>query len=67
MLITICQNKPFGITRILWKAIAVVCGFLSLFYVVSSLCLIVTSLSYVVPPICLVVTSLRYVVLHYVL
>ena len=37
VLITICQNKPFGMTDILWKAITVLCGFLSLFYVVSSL------------------------------
>ena len=56
MLITICQNKPFGITGIIWKAITVLCGFSSLFYVFSSLCLVVTSLCYVVSPVCLVVT-----------
>ena len=48
MLITICQNKPFGITGIMWKAITVLCGFSSLFYVFSSLCLVVTSSLYYV-------------------
>ena len=67
MLITICQNQPFGMTGILWRATTVLCGCLSLFYVVSSLCLVVLSLCYVVSPLCLVVTSLRFVVLHYVL
>ena len=43
VLITICQNKPFGITGIIWKAITVLCGFSSLFEVFSSLCLVVTS------------------------
>ena len=46
----------------LWKAITVLCGCLSLFYVVSSLCVVVTSLRFVVSSLCLVVTSLRFVV-----
>ena len=69
MLITICQNKPFGITGIMWKAITVLCGFSSLFYVffIMSCSHFITLLCYVVSPVCLVVTSIRYVVLQYVL
>ena len=40
-----------------WKAITVLCGCLSLFYVVSSLCVVVTSLHFVVSSLCLVMQS----------
>ena len=51
--------------RFVWKAITVLCGCLSLFYVVSSLCLVVTSLRFVVSSLCLVMQSWRDVFLSW--
>ena len=55
--------KTLGNALVLvWKAITFLCGFLSLFFVVSSLCVVVTTLCCVASSLCVVVTLLGFVV-----
>ena len=51
---TLLSLPTTGIEQSLWKAITYLCDCLSLFGVVSSLCVVVTPLCFVVSSLCLV-------------